>query len=97
MAGSPNDMLEAWIADYDRGVEAIKRYGKGNVTYSPRIGRCICLNIPRDRDVFFDEFSDGGSPVYIIGVTDNDGDFDEARRDAYVSMRSRGVEAMLGQ
>ena len=47
--------------------------------------------------MLFDEFSDGGSPVYIIAVTNNAGNFDETNRDAYMSMRSRGIEAMLGQ
>jgi len=83
--------------EYDGGVEAITRHGSGDITYNHRSGSCVDLEKPEERTRFFGEFTKGGLPVYIVAVTNNEGDFNEATRDAYVSMRMAGNEVMLGQ
>jgi len=83
--------------EYDDGVEAITNHGSGNITYNHRNRSCIDLENPEEQIRFFGEFTMDGLPVYIFAVTNNEGDFNEATRDTYVSMRMAGNEVMLGQ
>ena len=88
---------DSYILDYEAEAEAIKRYGPGDITYSRKLGLCIDLTIPEEKSKFFSKFTDSDLPVYLIGITNNRGDFNDATKEAYVQMRSQQKEVMLGQ
>lgn len=61
------------------------------------MGRCIDLTKENERDALFDRLTRDGQPVYLISVTDNEKDFGDDTRDAYVRLRKNKVDVMLGQ
>ena len=83
--------------DYRVQVEAIERYGLGNVSYDPKIRSCVDLAKTEEQDRFFNEFTDGGMPVYIIAITNNEECFNETTMKAYVKLCTEGKIVMLGQ
>ncbi len=83
--------------DYHVAVRAIEKYGSGNVSYVPKLQSCVDLAKTEEQDRFFDEFTDGGMPVYIIGITNNERNFNETTRKAYVRLCMEGRAVMLGQ
>ncbi len=97
MSKPPTTEHDAYDAEYEKGAKAIRQSRLENVTYSHRIGFCIDLKNNKVKRRFFDMFTNNGKPVYIIGITDNAGDFDDYSKAAYVWLRSEQKEAMLGQ
>ena len=89
--------VDEYNVEYDSGTAAIAQYGSGNTTYSFRIGSCLDLKSREDRNRMFDEFTDSGMPVYIFGVTNNAGNFNESTRETYLRLRMEGKNVMLGQ
>ena len=90
-------MEDSYVEDYERGVDAIRRYGPENVTYIPRTGKCMKLKNQDSVRMFFEEYTRNGNPVYIIGVTNNRDDFNEYTRSAYVSLRTDAKDATVGR
>lgn len=84
-------------SEYDRGIRDFPRTDR-NVTFEPAGGLVADLSRKEDRVMFFDKFTKGGDPVYLIGATNNtDGDFNETTRRAYVALKVEGRNALLGQ
>ena len=73
----PSSNADKHCAEYEDGTRAIAQYGLGNTTYIHRLGSCINLEKPEDKCMFFDMFTKNGTPVYIIGVTNNIGTFND--------------------
>lgn len=58
----------------------------------------IDLANKESRARFFNRFASGGQPVYVIGATNNmDGNFNDVTRDTYITLRMKGMRALLGQ
>lgn len=84
-------------SEYDRGIRDFPKTGR-NVTFEPAGGMVTDLSSEEGRARFFDKFTKGGEPVYLIGATNNTGgDFNEYTRRAYVTLKMEGRNALLGQ
>lgn len=93
-----NDNIKSkYDEEYNLAVLEIKRYGSGNVTYNPRNRSYINITKIEEKTRLFDEFARNDMPVYILGVTNNKGDFNKCTRNVYVQLREEGGNAMLGQ
>lgn len=88
---------QKYEAEYVAGVDEIRRRGTGAVTYHPGMRSCIDLTKKNERDALFDRLTCGEQPVYLISVTNNEEDFGDDTRDAYVRLRKNKLDVMLGQ
>ena len=95
----PDDshLYDKYAKEYDQAVDAITKHGSGNITYNPLTGSYKDFEKPEDVRKVFEEFTDDGMPVYVIGVTNNEGDFDRYTKEAYVILRMDKKDAVLGQ
>ena len=83
--------------EYDSGIKNFPSTNR-NITFDPGTGTMIELAREEDRTRFFDRFTKGGQPIYVIGATSNtSGDFSEVTREAYIALRMGGRRALLGQ
>ena len=83
--------------EYDSGIKDFPETDR-NITFDPSIGMTMELAREEDRAGFFDRFTKGGQPVYVISATNNtSGDFDEVTRQMYIALRMKGRRALLGQ
>ena len=83
--------------EYDSGIKDFPEIDR-NVTFDPSIGMTMELAREEDRAGFFDRFTNGGQPVYVISATNNtSGDFDEVTRQMYIALRMKGRRALLSQ
>ena len=95
MASQPSKANVA--AEYDSGIKNFPGTSR-NITFDPGTGTMIELAREEDRTRFFDRFTKGGQPVYVISATNNtSGDFSEVTREAYIALRMEGRRALLGQ
>ena len=90
-------MEDRYVEDYNRGVNAIRQHKRKNTTYVPGAGMCMSLDSQEQVRMFFEKHTRNGDPVYMIGVTNNRGDFNEHTQRAYVSLRMEAREATLGR
>lgn len=88
---------EECVSEYLAGVDSIRECGLVDTSYDPKRRLCVDLAKREERDGFFDEFSKGGMPVYIVGVTNNRGDFCDETEYIYVSLCAGGNTVTLGQ
>ena len=88
---------EECVSEYLAGVDAIRKGGLVDASYDPKRRLRVDLAKREEREGFFDEFSKGGMPVYIVGVTNNRGDFCDETEHIYVSLCAGGNTVMLGQ
>lgn len=88
---------EECVSEYLAGVDSIRKVGLVDTSYDPRRRLCVDLAKREERGAFFGEFSKGGMPVYMVGVTNNRGDFCGETEHTYVSLCAGGNTVTPGQ
>lgn len=84
-------------SNFRKAVATWDKLGDGNFSYDPATGIRTNVTDKGDQCRLLDNHSVDGMPVYLVGVTNNRGEFNRDAENAYVELIMAGKTAIMGQ